>query len=52
MPIYESGLEDIFNKNVSENRLFFTTNLEQGIAGADVVFIAVGTPIDEKTGRG
>jgi len=44
IPIYEPGLEELLKKNVKENRLFFSNNLENCIADSDLVFIAVGTP--------
>lgn len=44
MPIYEPGLADIVASNVKAGRLSFTTDLAEGIAGACVIFIAVGTP--------
>lgn len=47
IPIYEPGLEDIYQKNVKKGRLIFTTNLAESIQNADAVFIAVGTPPDE-----
>lgn len=43
-PIYEPGLEELMLQNIEENRLFFTTNHEEGFANAEVVYIAVGTP--------
>ena len=42
--IYEDGMEDLFQKNVASGRLQFTTSMAEGIKGADVVLIAVGTP--------
>jgi UDPglucose 6-dehydrogenase len=45
MPIYEPGLEELVLKNTRENRLAFTTNIPQAISQADVVYIAVGTPM-------
>ncbi|WP_300974829.1 UDP-glucose/GDP-mannose dehydrogenase family protein [Sphingomonas sp. LHG3406-1] len=44
MPIWEPGLEALVKHNAANGRLKFTTNLAEGIAGADAVFIAVGTP--------
>tara|TARA_R110002110_G_scaffold90632_19_gene235626 strand:+ start:318 stop:1634 length:1317 start_codon:yes stop_codon:yes gene_type:complete len=44
MPIYEPGLEDLVERNVQAGRLSFTTDLREAVAGADSVFIAVGTP--------
>lgn len=44
MPIYEPGLDALVDSNVKAGRLSFTTDLAQGIAGAQAIFIAVGTP--------
>ena len=44
MPIFEPGLDDLVESNVKAGRLSFTTSLAEGIAGADAIFIAVGTP--------
>ena len=44
MPIYEPGLAELVDGNVRAGRLGFTTSLAEGIAGAEAVFIAVGTP--------
>ena len=44
MPIYEPGLDELVKRNVAAGRLGFTTSLGEGVAGADAVFIAVGTP--------
>jgi UDPglucose 6-dehydrogenase len=44
MPIYEPGLDQLVGSNVAAGRLSFTTDLAAGVAGADAVFIAVGTP--------
>ena len=47
LPIYEPGLDEMVNRNVEKKRLHFSTNLAEAIQGAEVVFIAVGTPPDE-----
>jgi UDPglucose 6-dehydrogenase len=44
MPIYEPGLEELVERNVRAGRLSFTTSYEDGLADAEFVFIAVGTP--------
>jgi UDPglucose 6-dehydrogenase len=44
MPIWEPGLEALVKANVDRGRLQFTTELAEGVKGADAVFIAVGTP--------
>ena len=44
MPIFEPGLEDLVERNVRGGRLAFTTDLQEGVDGAEAVFIAVGTP--------
>ena len=47
LPIYEPGLDALVERNQSQGRLEFTTNVPEAIAQAEVVFIAVGTPPDE-----
>ena len=44
MPIWEPGLEGLVRVNAERGRLAFTTDLAEGIEGAEAVFIAVGTP--------
>lgn len=43
-PFYEPGLQDMVQRNVARGRLRFTTEIAGAVAGAEVVFIAVGTP--------
>src|SRR6188768_3753421 len=45
--IYEPGLEQLFERNVRQERLSFTTNLEEGIQDAKVIFLALPTPPGE-----
>ena len=47
LPIYEPGLDELVKRNVDKKRLHFSTSLKDSIQGAEVVFIAVGTPPDE-----
>ncbi len=47
LPIYEPGLQEIVHRNVQNGRLSFSTNILEVIPGADVAFIAVGTPPGE-----
>ncbi len=47
IPIYEPGLEALVQRNSREGRLSFTTELAPAIAGADVAFVAVGTPMSD-----
>ncbi len=44
MPIYEPGLDKLVMLNAAEGRLTFTTEVARGVAGAEVVLLAVGTP--------
>src|SRR4051812_5113121 len=45
--IYEPGLEKLFLRNLKEERLFFTTDLEEGIRDAAIIFLALPTPPGE-----
>lgn len=45
--IYEPGLEQLFDRNIKQDRLMFTTSLAEGIAEADVIFLALPTPPGE-----
>ena len=44
MPIYEPGLKELVERNIREDRLSFSTDLDRAVANAEAVFIAVGTP--------
>ena len=44
IPIYEPGLDRLVESNAHAGRLHFTTDLAAAVSGAEVVFIAVGTP--------
>jgi len=47
IPIYEPGLNEMVPRNVGEERLRFTTDLDEVVRASEVIFIAVGTPQDE-----
>jgi UDPglucose 6-dehydrogenase len=47
MPIYERGLATFFHRNQREGRLFFTTDLAEGILDAKIIFLALPTPPGE-----
>ncbi|MGH7114834.1 MAG: 3-hydroxyacyl-CoA dehydrogenase NAD-binding domain-containing protein, partial [Stellaceae bacterium] len=44
IPIFEPGLGPLVARNAAAARLSFTTDLPAAVAGADAVFISVGTP--------
>ena len=47
MPIYEPGLDAMVERNFKKEKIHFSTDLASSIKGADVAFIAVGTPPGE-----
>ena len=47
VPFYEPGLHDLIKRNAGLERLHFTTSTTDAVAGAEIVFIAVGTPSGE-----
>jgi len=47
IPFFEPGLEQMVLKNVKNKNLLFTTNLGEAISEAEIVFIAVGTPMGD-----
>jgi len=47
LPIYEPGLDVLIDRNVREQRLFFSTDTTMAVRKSSIIFIAVGTPPDE-----
>lgn len=47
IPIYEPHLDVLFERNIRERRLHFTTNLEEAVAKAQIIFLALPTPPGE-----
>lgn len=47
VPIYEPHLDVLFERNIKANRLRFTTDLQEGLAEAEIVFLALPTPPGE-----
>ena len=47
IPIYEPGLKELIDKNVREQRLSFSTDIDSALGECEVVFIGVGTPSGE-----
>ena len=45
IPIYEPGLDELVERNVAAGRLHFSTTLSEAVRDADLVFLAVGTPM-------
>lgn len=47
IPIYEPGLADMISRNVKEERLSFTVDFKKAVQKANVIFITVGTQLNE-----
>lgn len=47
VPIYEPHLDVIFERNIKANRIKFTTNLEEAVKEAEIIFLALPTPPGE-----
>lgn len=45
--IYETGLKNLLNRNIKENRLSFTTDINFAVKNSDIIFLALPTPPDE-----
>jgi UDPglucose 6-dehydrogenase len=50
-PIYEPGLDDLLTRNMKAKRLVFTDDLARAVKGADIVLLAVGTPMRRGDGH-
>ncbi len=49
--LYEEGLEELLHQGIESGRLTFTEDMAEGVDGAQVVMVAVGTPEDPNTGE-
>ena len=47
IPIYEPHLDVLFERNIKASRLVFTTDLQEGIKDAEIIFLALPTPPGE-----
>ncbi|MEA3287377.1 MAG: UDP-glucose/GDP-mannose dehydrogenase family protein [Candidatus Marinimicrobia bacterium] len=47
IPIYEPGLKELVDRNVSASRLNFSSDVESAVRQSEVIFIAVGTPMGD-----
>ena len=47
LTIYEPGLEELFIRNIRENRLVFSTNLEEAVSESTILFLTLPTPPKE-----
>jgi UDPglucose 6-dehydrogenase len=47
IPIHEPGLDNLVTRNVAAGRLLFSSNYDDAVSHADIIFLAVGTPPDE-----
>ncbi|MCL4766821.1 MAG: UDP-glucose/GDP-mannose dehydrogenase family protein [Hyphomicrobiaceae bacterium] len=51
VPIYEPGLEALLQRNLAARRLSFSSELGPAVASADLIFLAVGTPMRRGDGH-
>ncbi|PKP49324.1 MAG: UDP-glucose 6-dehydrogenase [Bacteroidetes bacterium HGW-Bacteroidetes-12] len=47
VPIYEPHLDVLFERNIKQNRLLFTTDINEAVADAEIIFLALPTPPGE-----
>lgn len=47
VPIYEPHLDMLFERNIKQGRLFFTSHLEEAVTQSDIIFLALPTPPGE-----
>lgn len=45
VPIYEPGLEELLARNTEKGRIFFSADLAKAVSDAELIFLAVGTPM-------
>jgi len=50
VPFYEPGLEELMRKNAAKGRFDFTTDIKVAVSGAEIIYIAVGTPMNPDDG--
>ena len=50
-PIYEPGLDDLLERNIKARRILFTSDIGPAVKDADVIFLAVGTPMRRGDGH-
>ncbi len=46
IPIFEPGLEILFERNIKNGRLFFTTDLNEAVRKSEIIFLCLPTPQD------
>jgi UDPglucose 6-dehydrogenase len=47
IPIHEPGLDNMVQRNAAAGRLLFSSDYDDAVNHADIIFLAVGTPPDE-----
>ena len=49
LPVFEPGLDELIKRNSKQNRLKFSSDIENSIKKSDIIFICVGTPTNKST---